>query len=133
MLKNWDDYAENEYINQEGRYLLKIIGFEEKTTANDKVCHVFSCENIDHEKINVNLYLVDKAMWKYKMFVKACGVEAKGQFDTQEFPKTLIGKKFIGEVRRQPDRTDIVTGDVIPGKYMEVKNFYPREDERKDD
>lgn len=126
-IQNWDDVVETSYINEEGRYTLKITKFETKQTANGNECHVYLCENKEKEQIKVNLYLVDKALWKYKAFVKALGMEAKGQVNFEELPKSLIGRKFIGEVKRQPDTINVETGLSEPSKYFEVAKFYPVE------
>lgn len=125
---NWDDVQETSYINEEGKYTLKVMKFENKTTANGNDCHSFICQTKDGDQITVNLYLVEKAMWKYKNFVKACGVTASGVANLDELPKTLVGKKFIGEVKRQPDRLNIETGEKEPSKYFEVAKFFPIED-----
>lgn len=125
---NWDDVSETEYINEEGKYTLKVVSFEEKELQSGKVCHVYTCENKEKQKINVNLYLVEKAMFRYKQFVKALGLDAKGSVNLDTLPNTLIGRKFIGDIKKQPDRVDAVSGEIVPGKYMEVRNFLPVED-----
>lgn len=124
---NWDDYKESSYISTEGRYTLKIVKYDTKETANNNTCHVYTCETKEGEQINVNLYLVEKAMWKYKAFVKACGLTAEGQGNLDELPKSLIGRKFVGEVKRQPDRINVETGLPEQSKYFEVAKFYPVE------
>lgn len=124
---NWDDFSESSYINEEGRYGLKITGFESKETANGNACHVYKCQSKDGGQISVNLYLVEKAMWKYKAFVKACGLSVEGQGNLDELPKALVGKKFTGEVKRQPDKLNIETGLPEQSKYFEVVKFYPFE------
>lgn len=126
-IKNWDDIVETSYIDEEGRYTLKIVSFDKKTTANGNDCHVFTCQNKEGAQINVNLYLVDKALWKYKAFVKALGLPTNGNVDLDDLPKTLIGRKFIGEVKRQPDKINVETGLPEPSKYFEVAKFYPVE------
>lgn len=123
-ITNWDEIEESKYIDTEGSYTLKIVKFESKETANGNECHVYTCETQDKEKINVNLYVVDKALWKYKNFIKACGLEAKGEINWDNLTKSLIGKKFIGEVRRQPDKPNVVTGEMEQSKYFEVAKFY---------
>lgn len=131
---NWDDVQETSYINQEGTYTLKIIdaakddeGNVTQTSANGKPFHRYICETQDHEKISVSLYLIENAMWKYKAFVKACGLEAKGGVDLTTLPFKLIGRKFIGEVKKQPARQNVVTGVVEESKYYEVVKFLPIE------
>lgn len=125
---NWDDVQETSYINEEGKYTLKVMSFENKTTANGNDCHSYVCQTKDGEQITLNLYLVEKAMWKYKNFVKACLRTASGVTNLDELPKAIVGKKFIGEVKRQPDRLNIETGLMEPSKYFEVAKFYPTED-----
>lgn len=124
---NWDDVTETSFISEEGKYTLKIVEHKRTTTANGNECDVYSCQTKDGEKINVSLYLVDKAMWKYKRFAKACGLNVSGSTDLDELPKTFIGKKFVGLVKRQPDKLNVETGLPEKSKYFEVAEFYPVE------
>lgn len=124
---NWDDITESSFINEEGKYTLKIMEHKRTTTANNNECDVFACQTKDGEKINVSLYLVDKALWKYKKFMKACGLDPKTCNDLDEIPKLLVGKKFEGLVKRQPDKLNIETGLPEKSKYFEVAEFYPLE------
>lgn len=124
-IQNWDEILETSYINGEGTYTLKIMKFDNKTTANGNECHSYTCQTKDGEQITVNLYLVEKAMWKYKQFVKACGLEARGSVNLDELPKSLIGRKFVGEVKRCPDKMNIETGLMEPSKYFEVVKYFP--------
>lgn len=133
MIYNFDDYNEIAYIEKEGNYTLKIIGVAKDSngdvtqmTANGNEFHKYVCENQEHERINVTLYIIEKAMWKYKAFLTALGIDTKGfQFDTETFdPESLVGKKFVGEVRRQADKMNVETGQLEPSKYYEVAKFY---------
>lgn len=125
---NWDNIKESSYISNEGKYTLTIkkvtIG---ESQTNHTEYHKYECESNDGEKINVTLYLSDTAMWKYKNFVKACGLTAKGIDNLDTLPNTLVGKKFVGEVKKQADKIDVVTGNKIESKYYEVTKFYPVE------
>lgn len=133
---NLDDVKENSYIEKEGTYTLKIVkvaedddGCTTQMTANGNEFHKYICETKEGEKISVTLYLVDKAMWKYKAFLSACGIDTNGfVFDTDDFdPESLIGKKFKGEVRRCPAKINVETGAKEESKYFEVAKFYPIE------
>lgn len=124
---NLDDIKELSYINAPGKHTLTIKSFEDGVSQNQTEYHKYTCENADGEQINVTLYLVEKAMWKYKNFIKACGHTGTGSVNLETLPQTLIGKKFIGEVQKQPDRVDIVTGEKVESKYYEVAKFYPIE------
>lgn len=133
-VRNWDDIVEASYINEEGRYTLKIVeivkdedGEITQTSANGKLFHKYICQTKEGERISVSLYLVDNALWKYKAFVKACGLPTTGSVDFDELPKSLIGRKFVGEVKRQPDRINVTTGEPEPSKYFDVVKFYPVE------
>lgn len=132
---NWDDIQETEYINEEGEYTLKIIevakdedGNETQMSTNGKEFHKYICENKEHQRINISLYIIDKAMWKYKAFVSACGLPTTGSVDVYSLPKMLVGKKFIGVVKRQPDRINVETGMPEQSKYFEVTKFYKVEE-----
>lgn len=134
MVKNWDDITESSFIDEEGKYTFKIkevvkndAGEITQTTANGNSFHKYLCETQDGARINVSLYLVDKALWKYKAFVKACGLTTTGVVDFDTLPNALVGRKFIGEVKRQPDRINVETGLPEQSKYFEVVKFYPVE------
>ena len=124
---NLDDIKESSYINKAGRHTLKIKSFTSGVSQNEKEYHKYECENVDGEKITVTLYLVENAMWKYKNFIKACGLPGTGVVNFDTLPNTLVGKSFVGEVQKQPDRVDIVTGETKESKYYEVSKFYPVE------
>lgn len=124
---NWDDVVESRYIDCEGTYTLKITKHETKDTANDNVCDVFTCQTKEGSQINVNMYRTDKFMWKYKKFLSALGVVLSGSSDLELIVKAVIGKKFVADVKRCPDKLNIVTGQPEPSKYFEVVKFYPAE------
>lgn len=125
---NLDDVKESSYINKEGNYTLTIKNFTVgESQTNHTEYHKYECESADGEKISVTLYLVENAMWKYKAFMKACGLPGTGVVNLNTLPQTLVGKRFVGEVKKQPDRIDIVTGSKVESKYYEVSKFYPVE------
>lgn len=133
-IQNWDNIKETEYISQEGKYTLKVkeilkdeSGNITQTSANGKEFHKYLCETKDGEQITLSLYLVDNALWKYKAFVKACGLPTTGVVNFDELPKSLVGRKFVGEVKRQPDKLDITTGEKVQSKYFNIEKFYPYE------
>lgn len=133
-IKNWDDIVESSYISEEGKYTLKIVevmkdenGNSTLTSANGKEYHKYVCQTKEGEKISVSLYLVDNALWKYKAFVKACGLPTTGMVDFNMLPQMLLGRKFIGEVKRQPDKINVETGLPEQSKYFDVAKFYPVE------
>ena len=125
---NLDDVKESSYINKEGKYTLTIKNFTTgESQANRTEYHKYECESADGEKISVTLYLVENAMWKYKAFIKACGLPGTGIVNLDTLPNTLVGKKFVGEIKKQADKIDIVTGNKVESKYYEVAKFYPVE------
>lgn len=132
---NLDDIQEQSYLETEGQHTLKIIKVAEdedgnttQVTANGNEFHKYVCETQNHEKIYVTLYILEKAMWKYKAFLSALGLDTKGLvFDSDTFdPESLVGKFFIGEVKRCPDKLNIETGLKEQSKYFEVVKFYPK-------
>lgn len=135
MIKNWDDIVETSYINREDRYTLKIVeiakdvnGNITQTSSNGKEFHKYICETKEGERITLSLYLNDSALWKYKKFASACGINTKGgavDFDT--LPNQLLGRKFVGDVKRQPPRPNIETGVIEESKYFNIEQFYPVE------
>lgn len=124
---NLDDIKESSYIDKAGKYTLTIKKFTAGESQNQKEYHRFECESEEGAKISVTLYLIDTAMWKYKAFMKACGLPGTGVVNLETLPQTLVGKKFIGEVQKQPDRLNVLTGMKEESKYYEVAKFYPVE------
>ena len=130
---NLDDVKEQSYINAEGRYTLKIVDVAKDTdgcitqeTATGTPFHKYVCEDRDGNRINNSLYMSEKAMWRYKSFLVAVGVDVKGMvIDTETFdPRTLIGKKFEADVVRcQPKLNE--KGEYEESKYFEIDKFYP--------
>ena len=59
--------------------------------------------------------------------MKACGLPGTGVVNLETLPQTLVGKKFIGEVQKQPDRLNVLTGMKEESKDYEVAKFYPVE------
>lgn len=134
---NLDDVKESKYIEQEGEHTLKIVKVAEdefgnttQVSANKNTeFHKYVCENREGEKINVTLYITENSMWKYKAFLNALGVNVKGfVMDTDVFdPDTLVGKKFVGEVKRCAPKLNIATNEYEQSKYFEVVKFMPAE------
>lgn len=132
---NLDDVKEIKYIEQEGEHTLKIVKVAEdefgnttQVSANKNTeFHKYVCENREGEKINVTLYITENSMWKYKAFLSALGVNVKGfVMDTDKFdPETLVGKKFVGEVKRCAPKLNIATNEYEQSKYFEVVKFMP--------
>lgn len=129
-----DKVQESKYINEEGKYTLKIYGVAKDENGNTTQLsankqtefHKYLCNTKEGEEISVTLYCTANSMWKYKAFLSAVGVDVNGfVLDTETFdPETLIGKKFVGEVRRCPDKINIETGQPEPSKYFEVVKFF---------
>ena len=124
---NLDEIKENSYIDKAGKYTLTIKKFESGESQNGTEYHKFHCENPDGQMISIALYLVENAMWKYKNFIKACGLPGTGVVNLDTLPNALVGKKFIGEVQKQPDKVNVVTGEKEESKYYELAKFYPVE------
>lgn len=128
---NWDNVEESKFVDKEGTYTLTVVGITKdddgnvtQTTTTGKEYHKYLCETEDKEKIFLTLYLIDNAMWKYKAFVKALGLNASGVVDVDTLPNTIIGKKFIGQIKRQAPKMNIVTGVMEESKYFEIAKFY---------
>ena len=108
-----------------GKYTLKIASFKAGESTNKGTeYHEYTCETKDKESIRVTLYLVDKALWKYKTLVSATGLEAKGVVDFNTLPDSLIGRKFVGVVtERKVKSLDAESGDEVEKTYYEVSKF----------
>lgn len=122
---NWNDIEETSYIDAEGKYTLKVTKHETKETANGNICDVFTCQTKEGGMINVNMYRTEKSLWKYKKFLQALQVPLLNDLD--EVVKNVVGKKFLADVKRCPDKLNIETGLPEPSKYFEVVKFYPVE------
>lgn len=123
---NWDDIQENSYINEEGTYTLTVEKYEDGTSANGNTFHKYTCKSEDGELITLSLYIVDKAMWKYKNFITACtGTKPSGEVNINALPSLVVGKRFIAEVKRCADKMNVETGVMEPSKYFEIVKFHP--------
>lgn len=130
---NLDDVKEQSYINEAGRYTLKIKevakdqdGCITQLTSTGTEFHKYVCEDINHNRINVSLYMSEKAIWRYKKFLIALGIDTTGMvLDSETFdPRTLIDKKFEADVVRCQSKLN-ENGEMEESKYFEVENFYP--------
>lgn len=131
---NWDDISETQYIGEEGEYTLKVIdvckdenGDVTQQTANGSEFHKYVCETKDKERINVTFYLTEKALWKYKNFVKAVGLKTEGNVDLNALPNAVVGRKFVGLVKRCAPKMNVETGVMEESKYFEVTKYFPVE------
>lgn len=129
---NWDEVKESSYIEKEGRYTFTVTealkdenGNVTQTSANGKPFHKYLCTSLDGEKITLSLYLVDNALWKYKSFAKSCGLDVKGVVDMDVLPSILVGRKFVGEVRRCQPKVNFVTGEKEESKFFEIAKYFP--------
>jgi hypothetical protein len=121
---NLDEISTNGFIDKEGAYTLTVKSFEKQTTANKGTeVHKFVCESEDGERITLSLYITEKSMWKYKLFLKALGHSGEGNVDLDTIGNACIGKKFIGTVKKEAPRVNIVTGETEEGKYFEIVKF----------
>lgn len=125
MIKNWDEVKELQYVQEEGEYTFTIKAYETGESANGNEYHKYTCETADGESLNVSFYLTDKALWKYKMFVKALGLPTTGLVDFESLPSTLVGKQFVGEVtQRTSTRMNAETGAPEEKTYFEISKFH---------
>lgn len=128
---NWDETNSSTYINAEGNYTLKITevakdkeGNTTQVSANQKEFHKYMCETRDGEKISVTLYLVEAAMWKYKKFLEALGLDLKDYTNVYDIPNRIVGKKFVGVVKSKIiSKVDIESGLPEEKTVYEVAEF----------
>jgi len=129
MIYNFDEIKEmeNNYIDKEGNYELKVVDYKVIDTTNGNICHSYKCETKEGQTTQANLYVTPKALWKYKLFLKALGLEYKGNIDVSKLPEKIKGLKFKGFVTRGRPKTttDVATGETITeeSKYFEVERF----------
>ena len=129
---NWDEVQEQNYITQEGDYTFKIVELLEgamgntvQVNTNGKEYHEYQCQTKDGATMKMKLYLSTKALFKYKKLLSVCGIDAKGDMEIEHIPSLLIGKKFIGVVKRNADTIDVATGLPVQGKYLNITDFKP--------
>ena len=128
---NWDETNSSTYINAEGNYTLKITevakdkeGNTTQVSANQKEFHKYMCETRDGEKISVTLYLVEAAMWKYKKFLEALGLDLKDYTNVYDIPNRIVGKKFVGVVKSKIiSKVDVESGLPEEKTVYEVAEF----------
>lgn len=128
---NWDEVGSSNYISAEGNYTLKITGVAKdqegnvtQLSANSKEFHKYMCETRDGEKISVTLYLVEGAMWKYKKFLEAMGLNLKDYTNVYDIPNRIVGNKFVGVVKSKViDKVDVETGVKEQKTVYEVAEF----------
>lgn len=121
MIKNWEDIKESSFLQQEGSFTFTVKSVDASQLSyegNPK--HVYTCETEDGASINLQLSLSDKALWKYKQFANACGLDtSQGQVDFDALPNVLLGKKFVGVVKKsEPQKT--ITGEVSDKVYYNI-------------
>ena len=75
---NFDDVKEMTYIEDEGAYLVKVINFEAKNSKAGNPMHVYTLATQGGEQIRLFLSLSEKAMFKYKAFVRAIKKYSRG-------------------------------------------------------
>ena len=133
---NLDDVKEQSYIDDEGRYTLTVVdvakdadGNITQITSTGTEFHKYVCETEDGRRINNSLYMSEKAMWRYKNYLVALGIDVKGMvLDSETFdPRTLIGRKFEADVVRCQPKLNAETGEYEESKYFEISKFYPVE------
>lgn len=112
---NFDDVKEMTYIEDEGAYLVKVINFEAKNSKAGNPMHVYTLATQGGEQIRLFLSLSEKAMFKYKAFVRAIKNipegEKVGAVDLNTFPQQTVNKKLMIDVVIQSvKRMNIETG-----------------------
>lgn len=121
---NLDNIQETNFINEEGDHTLKITNFETKQ-VNEKLVHSFTCINRDKQSVKLDLFITEKAMFRYKQLLKALGHDAKGTIDVSEVSPKLVGKYFIGTLKRKAPKYNAATNTEEPSKYFDIVDFKP--------
>lgn len=120
-------------ISEAGYYKLNIAAYETGTSEMKGTPFIrFKCNTDDGKTINITFYMSEKALWRFKKFMKNLGYEMVGKLDPEELAATAIGKSFIGTVKRCAPSIDPATGEEIESKYFEVTDF-ARESDRNGD
>lgn len=124
MIKNWEDIKESSFLQQEGSFTftVKDVDASQLSQAGEPK-HVYTCETEDGATISLQLSLSDKALWKYKQFAHACGLDtSQGQVDFDALPNIIKGRKFIGVVKQsEPQKT--ITGEISDKRYYNIVEF----------
>lgn len=122
---NFDDVKETKYIEDEGNYLVKVIKFEAKDSKAGNPMHVYTLATQDGAQIRLFLSLSEKAMFKYKAFVRAVKNipegEKLGAIDLDTFSQQALNKKLmIDVVIESVKRMNIETGTE---EYIDLTNI----------
>lgn len=124
---NFDDVKESKYISTEGKYTVKVVKYERTVSNAGNDMDVYDLETKDKESIKLRLSLNEKAMFRYKMFIKAIrGLSSSnsvGAVDLDSFPREALGKKVVIDVVRAKDTINIETGLKEPSKFMEIRGI----------
>ena len=123
MIVNFDEIGLSSYIDEAGEYNLKIMSYETGTTQNGTGYHRYSCEDKNKKKIKVTLYLSEKSLFRYKLFLKALGLDPKGEIDIDAIPEKVIGKIFKCYIDKREPKLNILTNEMEESKYYEVIKF----------
>jgi hypothetical protein len=110
--------APGNYIDEAGRYTLKINAIENIISGNGNPGYKLNLSCVESgATMNDTLYETAKAFWKICLFAKSCGVQiARGSELTID--DSYIGKTFVADViLGKPN----AKGDVYP----EIKEFGP--------
>lgn len=115
---------ETSFIDKEGVYTFTIKKYEPKINSNEKPYDRYFIESVDGEAMMVDFYIQENALFRYKAFLSALGVDVSiKSIDLNTLPQTLIGKIFIGTVKRRAPQLDLLTGDMVESKYFDIVKF----------
>lgn len=125
MNVNWDDVkvSDRTSVQQEGTYTFKVGDVETQISKNGDDMVVVNCDTKDEGSLRMYFLLNDKNLWKIKKFATAVDETALKNSDPEEVLKSLLGKKFIGVVTKQPPRLDPQTQTMVEGKYLEISSY----------
>ena len=128
----FDDVRESNFIKDPGTYTVKITKCERKTSSTGNDLDLYTLETIDKREIRLALSLVEKAMFRYKMFIRAVNkipdTVSVGVVDLDSFSKQAIGKKIIIDVVIEAKEKFIIeTGKTEIVDYVKIKNVRPND------
>lgn len=108
------------FLSNEGDYTFTITSYEKgESSKKGTPYHRFHCVTVDGETTRFDLFITDKAMWRYKALLKAVGAPTDRVMNIDELPEKLVGKEFVGVVKEESYNViDALTGDITETKSI---------------
>lgn len=118
---NFDEIPEGFQMLTEGTHTLEVTDFETEF-KNDKDVDIFSVRSLnDGTEGRIYMYYTEKALWRYRDFLRALGVKTEGSKKINvEIAK---GKKFVADITLKTAPGTDKEGNIVEKTFPDFKNF----------